>query len=71
MDQRVSFMKSFAAIIEHNDLLKNNYDVVFADVNYLTEFHINNKEGNELDLTAVLTPAEFIEFSGLANAWNT
>jgi hypothetical protein len=69
MDERVKFMKSFADITENNPLLKNNYNIEFADVNYLTEFYINNKDGQRMDLSVLLTGEEYRVFLTLAAKW--
>ncbi len=69
MDERVKFMTSFADIINNNPLLKNNYNIEFADVNYLTEFYINSKEGHPMDLSVLLTEAEHKEFDALVARW--
>jgi hypothetical protein len=69
MDERVKFMTSFADIIENNPLLKNNYNIEFADVNYLTEFYINSKEGHPMDLSVLLTGEEYRDFLNLATKW--
>jgi len=69
MDERVSFMKSFADIAENNPLVKNNYNIEFDDVNYLTEFYINNKDGQLMDLSVVLTKEEYRNFLDLVAKW--
>ena len=69
MDERVKFMKSFAEITDGNPLLKNNYNIEFADVNYLTEFYINNKEGQLIDLSVLLTEVEHKDFLNLVTRW--
>lgn len=69
MDERVKLMTSFADITKNNLQLKNNYDIIFADVNYLTEFYINNKEGQRMDLSVLLTGEEYHDFLDLVTKW--
>jgi len=67
--ERVSFIKKFAAIVNGNVKLKDNYLISFADVNYATHFYITTRDRKLLNIIQLLTKFEYKEYLGLLNKW--
>lgn len=69
-EQRVSFIEKFAEIVKNNIRVKDNYLIVFADVNFSTQVNITDKDKVRLDLLKLLSKTEFEAFTDLLNVWN-
>jgi hypothetical protein len=68
-DQRVDFIKQFAAIVKANTNVNNMYLISFADVNFLTEFYITDKGGKKMDLIELLSKTELTAYIKLVKGW--